>query len=173
MKGSTVTSPGGTPEPSPGLVCGQSLWAMGTRELHRRTGGVRESGAFLLGKKDGKGRRIKKFIYYDDLDSHCFDKGIVEFDGGKYGLLWEVCRNEGMEVVADVHVHADGFGQSPSDRDHPMMPLAGHLAVILPDYAGNNVLPGHIGLYEYRGNRNWTDHSREGPGYFRLETPQK
>jgi proteasome lid subunit RPN8/RPN11 len=134
---------------------------------------VRESGAFLLGKKEGKCRRITRLVYYDDLDSRCFDKGIVEFNGGKFGLLWEICRNEGLEVVADVHVHAHGCGQSQSDRDHPMMPLAGHLAVILPNYAGKNVLPGHIGLYEYLGNRNWTDHSREGSEFFSLDLPSK
>jgi proteasome lid subunit RPN8/RPN11 len=151
------------------LVCDQNLWNQGTTELHKRTGGVRESGAFLLGKREEKCRRIIRFVYYDDLDIHCFDKGIVEFDGGKFGLLWEICRNEGLEVVADVHVHALGFGQSQSDRDHPMMPLAGHLAVILPNYAGKNTLPGRIGLYEYQGNAKWTDHSREGAEFFKLD----
>jgi hypothetical protein len=156
-----------------GLVCAQSLWKTGTSELHNRTRGVKESGAFLLGKKEEKNRRITRFVYYDDLDPHCFDKGIVEFDGGKYGLLWEICRNESLEVVADVHVHANNFGQSQSDREHPMMPLTGHLAVILPDYAGKDVLPGKIGLYEYRGDRNWIDHSREGLKFFRLEPSSK
>jgi len=132
---------------------------------------VRESGAFLLGKKEGKCRRITRIVYYDDLDSHCFDQGIVNFDGGKFGLLWEICRNEGLEVMADVHVHARSFGQSQSDRDHPMMPLAGHLAVVLPNYAANNVMPGRIGLYEYLGDGKWTDHSREGTNYFRLDPP--
>jgi hypothetical protein len=105
------------------------------------------------------------------LDPHCFDKGIVEFDGGKFGLLWEICRAEGLEVVADVHVHALGLGQSQSDRDHPMMPLAGHLAVILPNFALKDCLPGRIGLYEYLGNRNWTDHTGEGSKFFRLDPP--
>jgi len=121
--------------------------------------------------KEGKKRRITRLVYYDDLDPHCFDKGIVEFDGGKFGLLWDICRDEGLEVVADVHVHAHGYGQSQSDRDHPMMPLAGHLAVILPHYAAKELYPGLIGLYEYRGNAKWTDRSREGAKFFRLDQP--
>ena len=173
MNGSTGLSPRETPDSAKGLVCAQSLWNQGTSELHRRTKGIQESGSFLLGMKEGKKRRITRLVYYDDLDPHCFDKGIVEFDGGKFGLLWDICRDEGLEVVADVHVHAHGYGQSQSDRDHPMMPLAGHLAVILPHFAGKNVLPGHIGLYEYRGNRNWTDHSLEGIKFFRLDPPSK
>ncbi len=169
MNGSTATFHPKIAESSPGLACAKSLWDRGARELQRRTGNARESGAFLLGKKEAKTRRILRFVYYDDLDPHCFDRGIVEFDGGQYGSLWNICRDEGLEVVADVHVHALGFGQSPSDREHPMMPLAGHLAVILSHYALNNVLPGHIGLYEYQGNHHWTDHSLEGPRYFRLD----
>ena len=169
MNGSTGTSPRETPETTPRLVCGQNFWNQGCRELNKRTGGIRESGAFLLGKKEGNNRRITRLVYYDDLDPHCFDKGIVEFDGSKFGLLWEICRGEGTEVVADVHVHARGPGQSPSDRAHPMMPLAGHWAVILPSFAGKNNLPGAIGLYQYQGDGNWTNRSREGKNFFRLD----
>ena len=34
-----------------------------------------------------------------------------------------------MTVVADVHVHPGGSGQSLSDREHPMIAVAGHVAV--------------------------------------------
>ena len=49
--------------------------------------------------------------------------------------LWDICKRRGLTVVADVHVHPGGAGQSDSDRDHPMISRAGHIALILPDFA--------------------------------------
>jgi hypothetical protein len=43
----------------PRLVCNPQIWNSGIDELHRRTGGRRESGAFLLGDTDGRTRRIR------------------------------------------------------------------------------------------------------------------
>ena len=153
----------------PKLVCSLALWNRGVEELHRRTGRRRESGAFLLGSAKGGGiRKIQHFLYYDDIDPTCFARGIVEFDGGKFGLVWEQCRRLRLTVVADVHVHPGGFGQSGSDRHNPMIAEAGHLALILPDYAGGLQLPGGIGIYEYLGARHWKDHSRAGDRVFRV-----
>ena len=46
---------------------------------------------------------------------------------------------------------------------------AGHLALILPNFARGKPLPGSIGMYEFLGNGRWADHSRRGQGFFRLE----
>ena len=146
----------------PRLVCNPQIWNPGVDELHRRTGRGHESGAFLVGDIDGRTRRIRQFLFYDDLDPHCFDHGIVEFDGSKFGLVWKKCRELKMTVVADVHVHPRNYRQSPTDRDNPMIAELGHLAFIIPDYAGRNRLPGKIGVYEYLGSRQWRDHSRQG-----------
>ena len=150
------------------LVCNASVWLAGCQELKRRSGGYRESGAFLLGRTDGTTRRILEFLYYDDVDESCFINGIVEFDGRKLGRVWKYCRERGVQVVADVHVHPTGYGQSPSDRSNPIIAETGHFALILPDYAAGRVLPGAIGVYEYRGNRCWRDHSRVGKKMLRL-----
>ncbi len=152
----------------PKLVCGSRLWNRGVDELRRRAGGKRESGAFLLGTTKGNIRRICQFLFYDDIDPTCFNNGIVEFDGSKFGIVWQKCRDVNMTVVADVHVHPCGFGQSGSDRANPMIPNIGHLAIILPHYAKRARLPGGIGIYEYLGSRRWLDYSPQSDEIFHV-----
>lgn len=154
--------------PEPRLACDKHIWNAGVLELRRRAGARRESGAFLLGDAAAEGRRIKHFLFYDDIDPHCFDHGIVEFNGALLGEVWRRCRELNMSVVADVHVHPGYYGQSASDRANPIMPEAGHLALILPDFAQGACLPGAIGLYEYLGSRKWADHSVKGRAFFRV-----
>lgn len=150
------------------LRCRSSVWLTGCAELKRRTRGVQESGAFLLGHKHGARREIAEFLFYDDIDATCFANGIVEFDGSKLGRVWKYCRERSMKVVADVHVHPGGYGQSSSDQHNPIIAEAGHFALILPHYASAEVAPDHIGIYEYLGNRRWRDHSRAGKRIFRV-----
>ena len=154
----------------PKLSCDARLWQAGVRELASRTRNARrESGAFLLGHDERSGtKRILEFVYYDDIDPHALDTGIVHFSGTKLPLLWEHCRRRGYGVVADVHVHPGSYGQSASDQADPVMPRAGHIALIIPDYARRGVNPGDIGLYEYCGNGVWVDHSRAGRRFFEL-----
>ncbi|HWI25767.1 MAG TPA: hypothetical protein VN668_02275 [Stellaceae bacterium] len=155
----------------PRLVCAEDLWAKGVRELERRTrGGRRESGAFLLGHSPAGGpSRIHEFAFYDDIDPHALDTGIVKFAGARLSVLWQLCRQRGYGVVADVHVHSGGYGQSASDRADPVMPRAGHIAVIIPNFARREMRPGGIGLYEYLGNGRWRDRTAMGERFFRLE----
>jgi proteasome lid subunit RPN8/RPN11 len=146
----------------PEVVCPADVWQRGTAELRKRTGGKHESGAFLLGKT-GKPRRIEEFVFYDDIDSDAYKTGIVVIDGRKLGALWDHCRKTGREVVADVHVHPGGFGQSKSDRANPIIAEVGHIAFILPNYAAGTNRPGEIGVYRYLGSRKWHDNSRSRP----------
>jgi hypothetical protein len=127
-------------------------------ELNKRTKGNRESGAFLLGRERNGFKSISEFMFYDDIDPHCFDRGIVEFNGRLLGLVWAACRAKGLTVVADVHVHPGGFAQSSTDKQNPIIAQAGHLALILPNFACGTCLPGQIGIYEYRGSRQWISH---------------
>jgi hypothetical protein len=105
-------------------------------------------------RADG-GARIVDFILYDDLDPHALDTGIVRFDGRHFGELWDICKRRGLSVIADVHVHPGGSGQSDSDRAHPMISRAGHIALILPDFARPPVRTASIGIYRYLGNKTW------------------
>jgi hypothetical protein len=154
----------------PRLRCSRSIWSAGVSELAKRTlGERRESGAYLLGRenKDGS-KEILDFIFYDDIDDQALATGIVTIRETALPKLWAVCRERGYGVVADVHVHPGGYGQSDSDYDNPVMPRAGHYALILPHFARRNPEPGSIGMYEFLGNNAWADHSPEGRRFFRL-----
>ncbi len=152
----------------PRLVCSAAIWSGGVAELRRRAAGRQESGAFLLGVESPDCRQIRSFLFYDDVDPRCFDNGIVEFDGRRFGAVWARCRAAGWSVVADVHVHPGGFSQSSSDRRNPMIPEPGHFALIIPFYARGRTMPGHIGIHEYLGGRRWRDHSALGSHVMRV-----
>jgi hypothetical protein len=146
-----------TPHRSPReLHCPSALWSRLLFSLRLRGHqGRHESGAFLLGTRDEVRARITDFVLYDDLDPHSLDTGIVHFDGRYYGALWERCRYAGISVVADVHTHPFGSGQSPSDRAHPMISEAGHVALILPYFAMREMSITDIGMYHYLGAKRW------------------
>ena len=147
--------------PNHKLSCSAKLWNEGLTELRRRTEGYHESGAFLLGIEDGARRRITSFAYYDDLDPHSLDTGIVVFDGSGYGPLWQLCRETGLKVIADVHVHPGAARQSHSDRANPMIATQGHIALIVPNFAERIFRPSELGVYEYKGAHTWNDFSGE------------
>ena len=115
----------------------------------------RESGAFLLGYEHDGRKRIVNFVLYDDLDPHSLDSGIVHFNGRYFSDLWAICEARGLSVVADIHVHPGSAGQSPSDQAYPMISQAGHLAMILPDFAAAPITRSEIGIYEYLGRKQW------------------
>ena len=138
------------------LSCSWFLWRRLKTKLRERGHRYRrESGAFLLGLREGDSARIVDFVLYDDLDPHALDSGIVRFDGRYFSNLWAICKSRGLTVVADVHVHPGGSGQSDSDRDHPMISQAGHIALILPRFAAGAQSRCDIGIYRYLGGKKW------------------
>lgn len=154
MSSSTVLT---TPLRSPReLHCPAGLWERLLESLRERGHrGKHESGAFLLGQRDSLRARIDEFVLYDDLDPQSLDRGIVHFDGRYYGTLWERCRQSGLTVVADVHTHPFGSQQSLSDRAHPMISAAGHIALIMPNFAMGDMRIDEIGMYQYLGAKRW------------------
>jgi hypothetical protein len=150
------------------LSCPTTIWRNGLRELGRRGEGRHESGAFLLGRKRGARGSVEKFVFYDDLDPHCLDTGIVVFDGAGFGPLWAICRATGLRVLADAHTHGGGSParQSPVDRENPMVALAGHVAFIVPGFAQRPVRPAEMGVYEYLGEHRWREHCGAKAGRF-------
>jgi len=157
--------------PPPRLRCERAVWRAGVAELAKRTrGGRQESGAYLLGVDlPGGGQRILEFVFYDDIDPRALETGEVTIRQTALPRLWALCRERGHGVVADVHVHPGGCGQSPSDQANPVMPRAGHVAMILPDFAVGQPEPGAIGVYEFLGAGRWADHSAEGKRYVKVE----
>lgn len=136
------------------------LWEDLRCTLVERGDGVRESGAFLLGRSDRSGRGvIEHYVPYDDLDPHCLDSGIVRFNGSGYGPLFSICREKNLAVLADIHTHEGEAFLSGADRDHPMMSQAGHVAIIMPGYALRRVPLRQLGLYSYQGRKTWQDWS--------------
>lgn len=132
-------------------------WVDLVRTLHAKTEGVHESGAFLLGKVDGRRRFVHDIVYYDALDRHAYDSGVVVMHAASFSPLWARCRAAGLAVVADVHVHLGDARQSVADRENPMIAQKGHLAMILPGLARGPIPPTRIGFYEYRDRHQWRD----------------
>lgn len=138
------------------LSCTWWLWRRLLIKLRGRGQGVRESGAFLLGRIDIAGRRrILDFLLYDDLDPLSLDTGIVRLDGRHFGRLWDLCKARRLGVVADVHTHPGCSHQSDSDRAHPIIARADHLALIVPRFATSPVKREAIGMYRYGGAGRW------------------
>ena len=138
------------------LSCSWILWRrLKTKLRERGRQCSRESGAFLLGRREGHRAHIVDFLLYDDLDPHSLDSGIVRFDGRYFSDLWAICAARGLSVVADVHVHPGGSGQSDSDRDHPMISRTGHIALILPRFATGTQPRKDVGIYRYLGRKRW------------------
>lgn len=152
--------------PNHRLSCPPKLWREGLLELRRRGESLHESGAFLLGTRIGNRRNITRFVYYDDLDPHCLDTGIVVFDGAGYGPLWKLCREAQLEVVADIHTHGGRAVQSTLDRDNPMIARPGHVALIAPYFAEQVLRPIDLGVYEYEGEHRWKDLSGPNAGQY-------
>jgi hypothetical protein len=138
------------------LSCSWWVWRRLLKKLRERGEGVRESGAFLLGRKDVSGRRrIVDFALYDDVDPYALDTGIVHLDGRHFGKVWDVCRRRALAVVADIHTHPGSARQSVSDRAHPIIARAGHVALIIPDFAAPPVKREALGIYRYGGGGRW------------------
>jgi proteasome lid subunit RPN8/RPN11 len=156
--------------PSRRLSCRRRLWTRLLLALRERGEGRRESGAFLLGRRVGDRRVVQEFILYDDVDPGAL-QGIIVFDASRMDAVWRRCRELGLEVIADVHTHPGGYGQSATDQAHPMIPQAGHLALIVPRFASELVGPGSVGVYEYLGRGAWRDHSDRGRAFFEVTWP--
>jgi len=144
--------------PEPTLHLSRAFWLHITGELHHRTEGRHESGAFLLGRRTGSAREATTAIYYDDLDRRAYDTGVCVLGADAFGRLWDKCAEQSLSVVADAHVHSHGARQSWSDRGNPMIARPGHLALILPLLAKPPVRLWSVGLYEYLGDYRWCSH---------------
>ena len=137
------------------------LWREVILQLRRRSLGKRESGAFLLGQQSGTSARVTTYICYDDLDPHAYQSGAIAFHAAGYAALWQYCRKKKLQVLADVHTHpSDGVWQSPTDRQNPMIPVVGHIAIIVRRFANTPWWSlKAVAVYEYLGNFKWRTHS--------------
>jgi hypothetical protein len=149
------------------LSCRHRIWREVIAELERRGGRRHESGVFLLGVEQGQRREVREAVFYDDLDPQAYDTGVCVLHGDAFAKLWAICRNKGLTVVADAHTHGEAAFQSSSDKANPMIARAGHIAIIIPEFARWPIRAGRLGIYEYCGEHDWIDRSpAKAPGYF-------
>ncbi|MDR7273126.1 proteasome lid subunit RPN8/RPN11 [Pelomonas saccharophila] len=132
-------------------------WRRLVGDLMARGSGTRETGAFLMGKKGDEGRAVVDYLCYDDLDRRALAHGIVEFHRGGFSKLWDVCKDRSLKVLADVHTHPTrDVRQSFTDKANPMLPVRGHVALILPKYGATSrwsLAP--AGIYRFAGAGQW------------------
>jgi proteasome lid subunit RPN8/RPN11 len=138
-----------------GISMSIPLWWRLLRQLRLRGGGARESGAFLLGRRGDRGGTIDRIVYYDEVDALALAKGYVHLSGAAMNRAWEICSRYGVEVIADVHTHPSGPGQSSSDRAYPMVAVKGHTALIVPNFARRTFDLSGTGVYRYLGGKQW------------------
>lgn len=136
------------------------LWVKIVLELRRRGHGVRESGAFLLGREDSYPARVTSYVCYDDVDPEAYQKGAIAFHANGCAALWAHCRQSGLQLLIDVHTHpGSDVRQSDIDERHPLMPIVGHTAMIVPNFARTSWRSlKAIGVYEYLGGFKWRTH---------------
>ena len=129
-------------------------------ELRQHGRGKRESGAFLLGTRgDGiEPRKVMAWLNYEKLDPQCSKYDYIRIGTQAFPKLWNYCSQEGFQVVADVHTHPWGPSQSISDRQHPMVSIEGHLALIVPNFAYGDIAPDDVSLNVYQGSGQWISH---------------
>ena len=131
------------------------VWGALMRDLHRRGHDERESGAFLLGSITDTARIVREWLPYDELDPSSLAFAYVRLETKAFSRLWSECSARSLEVVADIHTHPLGPGQSLSDRANPMISLAGHVALIAPNFARGDIRPEDISVNVYLGAGRW------------------
>ena len=148
------------------VACEQKLWRQIMAELGRRGEGRHEAGAFLLGVERRGRRRVTEAIFYEELDPTAYATGVCVLHGDAFSKLWALCRAKKLMVVADVHTHPGAAIQSHADRTNPMIATAGHVAIIVPDFA-RGPIRARLGVYEYRGQHQWIHQAgRKSTRYF-------
>jgi hypothetical protein len=148
------------------LRCSPQLWRGIVSELERRGEGRHEAGVFLLGVDNAGQKEVRQAVYYDGLDPHAYDSGVCVLHGDAFARLWSLCREKNLTVVADAHTHPGAAFQSHSDRMNPMVARAGHIAIIVPEFARWPIRPGELGVYEYVGDHVWHDRCGGAARYF-------
>lgn len=133
-----------------------ALYANLVADLARSGAGVAESGAFLLGTVDGDDRQVAGYLPYEAVAAQSRRRhAYVAFTAEEMARAWDYCYRNKVQVVADVHTHPGGPMQSLSDRAHPIVSLAGHVALIVPHFALRNPQPADLGVHQFLGGGRW------------------
>ena len=139
---------------APMLKIAGGLWAHLIFDLARTGEGRKESGAFLLGKIEPD-RTITDYLLYADIAPDSQHVDYVLLRGRHMARVWDECEARNLVVVADVHTHPGAPMQSRSDRANPIISVAGHVALIVPNFAMGRITPASIGFHEFQGDGKW------------------
>lgn len=138
------------------ILVRKALWTELLSELAGRGRGERESGAFLLARPGS--RRVDEIIYFDDLDPDCL-VGSIDLSASAFSRLWDHCALKSRTVIADVHTHPySNVAQSVIDRDNPTIAVAGHVSLIVPNFAVRELTRRQVGVHLYCGDRGWVSY---------------
>jgi proteasome lid subunit RPN8/RPN11 len=137
------------------------VWTALMDDLRVRGQGRRESGAFLLADADATQPVITSWLPYDELAPESLAYAYVRLEPEAFTRLWAYCADKRVKVVADIHTHPKGPGQSPSDKKHPMVAFAGHVALIAPWFAQRSLTPRDVSLNVYQGGGKWLNYFNE------------
>ncbi|KVP09135.1 Mov34/MPN/PAD-1 family protein [Burkholderia ubonensis] len=133
-----------------------TLYAALIADLARSGRGVKESGAFLLGHANGVRRHVSSYLMYDAVATESSRRhAYVAFTAQEMARAWDYCYATGLQVVGDVHTHPKGPTQSISDRAHPIVSVAGHVALIVPYFSMRDPRPNDLGVHIFEGNGHW------------------
>jgi proteasome lid subunit RPN8/RPN11 len=117
--------------------------------------GARESGAFLFGHLEPQRRVVEYRMYCEIAPESARREGYVTLTGPEMARAWDHARNTRLQVIADVHTHPEGPGQSPSDQAHPIVAVPGHVALIVPWFALRRPQPADLGVHVFLGGGRW------------------
>ena len=146
------------------------LWAKLVFDMRKRGKGVRESGAFLVGRQSNGRGYVHTYLCYDDIDPNAYQHGAIIFHAAGYAAAWKRCKELRLDLLADLHTHpGPDVRQSGIDQRHPMIPVVGHTAMIMPSFGHTPCWSlGGVGVYEYMGNFKWHTHTGVRPPRVRL-----
>ena len=140
----------------PLLEIPKSIYSMLMADLAKSGHGVKEAGAFLLGHMDDKMRRVTSYLMYDVIAPESNrNHAYVALSAKEMAAAWSHCYATGLQVVADIHTHPLAPMQSVTDRAHPMVSVAGHVALIAPYFAMRNPQPADLGVHVFEGGGQW------------------
>lgn len=149
------------------LTCPTNFWRKTINQLELRGRRKHEAGAFLLGIERNGRCEVTSAVFYDDLEADAYSTGVCVLHGNAFAKLWSHCREQGLTVVADVHTHPGAGFQSDADRTNPMVARAGHIAIIVPNFASWPIRQERMGIYEYQGQHEWLNRSSSlAPQFF-------
>ena len=140
--------------PTP-LEFAPGLWRALLNDLWTRGAEQREAGAFLVASRP-EPQIVRRWIPYDELDANSLRHAYVKLEPSAFSRLSELCSTFELRVIGDIHTHPHAPVQSESDREHPMLSIPGHIALIAPRFARGTITPADVSFNVYRGGGPWS-----------------